>query len=98
MSCDTLVTPTLREPQTPSGLQRTAAAPTRIRQPAVSAGPYTTAPPVLALARREAKDGDMTVCLIKVVAPAGVDLLSKSIQACVLVGIGDLSREKFLVA
>ena len=56
---------------------------------------------VLALARREPKDGDMTangICLPAVVAPTGVGLLRKSIQACVLVGVGDLSRQKFLVA
>ena len=53
------------------------------------------------LAGCETEDRDMTanrVCLPAIVAPTGVVLLRKSIQACVLIGVGDLSRQKFLVA
>jgi hypothetical protein len=38
------------------------------------------------------------VCLPAVVTATGVDLLRKSIQACALVGVGDLGRQKLLVA
>jgi hypothetical protein len=58
-------------------------------------------PPVLALARREPKDGDMTakrVCLPAIVAVTGVDLLGERVQARILVGIGNLGRHKCLVA
>jgi hypothetical protein len=55
----------------------------------------------LLLPRFEPKDGDMTanrVCLQAIVAPTGVDLLRKPINTCVVVGVGDLSRQKFLAA
>jgi hypothetical protein len=53
------------------------------------------------LARFEPKDADLTasrVCLQAIVAPTGVDLLRKPINTCVVVGVGDLSRQKFLAA
>jgi hypothetical protein len=55
------------------------------------------APPLLA--RFEPKDGNTTanrLCLQAIVAPTGVDLLRKPINTFVVVGVGDLSRQKFL--
>ena len=53
------------------------------------------------LARFEPKDGDTTanrLCLQAIVAPTGVDLLREPINTCVVVGVGDLSRQKFAAA
>jgi len=53
------------------------------------------------LPRFEPKDGDMTanrLCFQAIVAPAGVDVLRKSVNTCVFVGVGDLSRQEFVTA
>ena len=53
------------------------------------------------LTRLEPKDRDMTangVCLQAIVAPTRVDLLRKPIHPYVVIGVGDLTRQKFFVA
>ena len=55
--------------------------------------------PSTPLARFEPEDRDMTAnrfCFPAIVALTGVDLLRKPINTCVVVGVGDLSRQKFL--